>query len=279
MTETLSLLLFVPADRPERYAGVAASDADAVIIDLEDAVAQDRKPPARAMLCKEQNSPPATSTPVFIRINGIGTPWHSDDLNAVFSLLHTSRIAGIVLPKVESANDIETIRAALDPVAVIIALIETAVGLARAGEIARAADRVALGSIDFAADIGCDHAREALLFARSQLVIAARVARQHAPIDGVTRSTRDEGEIEADARYGASLGLKAKLLNHPAQIAPARRGLAPTQAEVAWAERILGGSGDGGAVSLDGQMVDAPVIAQARQIRNDHDRQPNRQTR
>jgi len=141
------------------------------------------------------------------------------------------------------------------------------------------ADRITFGSIDFAADIGCDHTRDALLFARSQLVMAARVARQHAPIDGITRSIRDENKIETDARYGASLGLKAKLLIHPAQIAPAHRGLAPTQTEVAWADRILTANGDGGAVSLDGQMVDAPVIARARQIRNDHDRQSNRQTR
>ena len=279
MTETPSLFLFVPADRPERYSGAAASGADAVIIDLEDAVAPDRKPTARASLCEALNSTPASATPLFVRINSITTTWHADDMAAISRLLSSGQLAGLMLPKTETANDIETIRTALDPGTVIIALIETAVGLAHAEEIARAAHRIAFGSIDFAADTGCDHSREALLFARSRLVIAARVARKHAPIDGVTRSVRNEDEIEADARYGASLGLKAKLLIHPAQIAPARRGLAPTQAEIAWAEQILAGSGNGGAVSLDGQMVDAPVIARARQIRNDHDRQSNRQTR
>jgi citrate lyase subunit beta/citryl-CoA lyase len=274
-----SLLLFVPADRPERYAGAAASGADAVIVDLEDAVAPDRKPMARASLCEALNAAPVASPPVFVRINAIDTSWHSDDLTAVSSLLRVGQIAGIMLPKTESAHDIETIRTALGAAPPIIALIETAAGLANAHEIARAADRIAFGSIDFAADICCDHTREALLFARSQLVIAARVARQAAPIDGVTRSIRDENKIEADARYGASLGLKAKLLIHPAQIAPARRGLAPTQTELAWADRILAASGEGGAVSLDGQMVDAPVIARAHQIRNDHDRHSNRQIR
>jgi len=274
-----SLFLFVPADRPERYAGAVASGADAVIIDLEDAVAPDRKQMARASLCDALNSMPVASTPVFVRINAIGTPWHSDDLIAVFSLLRDGQIAGIMLPKTESTNDIETIRTALGVATPIIALIETAAGLAKADEIAHATDRIAFGSIDFVADIGCDHTREALLFARSQLVIAARVARQAAPIDGVTRSTRNEDEIEADARYGASLGLKAKLLIHPAQVAPARRGLAPTQTELAWADQILAASGEGGAVSLDGHMVDAPVIARAHQIRNDHDRQSNRQIR
>lgn len=260
-----SLLLFVPADRPERYAGAVASGADAVIIDLEDAVAPDRKSMARASLCEA--------------LNAIGTLWHADDLTAVSGLLDGGRIAGIMLPKTETVDNIATIRSALGPRATIIALIETALGIANAQEIARAADRIAFGSIDFAADIGCDHTRKALLFARTQLVIAARVARQHAPIDGVTPSIRDENKIEADARHGASLGLKGKLLIHPAQIGPARRGLAPTQTELAWADRILTDSDDGGAVSLDGQMVDAPVIARARQIRNDHDRQSNRQIR
>jgi len=185
MTETPSLFLFVPANRPERYAGAAASGTDAVIIDLEDAVAPSRKPSARATLCEELNSPPATSTPVFVRINGIGTPWHLDDLAAISNLLNTDRLTGIMLPKAESANDIETMRTTLDPATTIIALIETAAGLANADETARAADRIAFGSIDFSADIGCDHSRETLLFARSQLVIAARVARQAAPINGV----------------------------------------------------------------------------------------------
>lgn len=275
--DTPSLFLFVPADRPERYAGAAASGADIAIIDLEDAVAPDRKISARAMLCEELM--PAMATPVLLRINGIGTPWHADDVIAASSLLQSGRLVGVMLPKAESANDVDSLRAALGPAAMIIALVESAAGLARAEEIAGAADRIAFGSIDFAADIGCDHSREALLFARSRLIVAARVARRDAPIDGVTRSIRDEDEIEQDARYGARLGLKAKLLIHPAQIAPARRGLAPTPADIAWAERILAGSADGGAVSLDGQMVDAPVIARARQIRNDQDRQSDRQTR
>lgn len=272
-----SLLLFVPADRPERYAGAVASGADAVIIDLEDAVAPDRKSMARASLCEALNAAPSAPTPVLVRINAIGALWHADDLTAVSGLLDGGRIAGIMLPKTETVDNIATIRSALGPRATIIALIETALGIANAQEIARAADRIAFGSIDFAADIGCAHTREALLFARSQLVIAARVAKQAAPIDGVTRSTRNQDEIEADARYGASLGLKAKLLIHPTQISPARRGLAPTPAEIVWADRILAGCKDGSAVSLDGQMVDAPVIARAKQIRNDHDRHSNRQ--
>lgn len=133
-----SLLLFVPADRPERYAGAAASGADAVIIDLEDAVSPDRKTIARASLCEALNAAPVVSTPVLVRINAIGTPWHEDDLTAVSSLLGSHRIAGIMLPKTETGHDINTTRTAIDTAATIVALIETATGLANAQEIARA---------------------------------------------------------------------------------------------------------------------------------------------
>lgn len=277
MIETASLFLFVPADRPERYAGAIQSGADAVIIDLEDAVAPDAKPSARTMLLEALSSAPPATVPMLVRINAVGTPWHGDDLATVSGLLQAGRLAGIVLPKAEAAEDIRAVRPGLAPGTAVVALIETAAGLVFADDIASAADRIAFGSIDFAADIGCAHSREALLFARSRLVVAARFAGKAAPIDGVTGSIRDETEIEDDARYGASLGLKGKLLIHPAQIVPARRGLAPTGAELAWSERILAGMGDGRAISIDGQMVDAPVIARARQIRNDHDRVSSRQ--
>ena len=278
MIDNQSLFLFVPADRPDRYGGAAASGADAVIIDLEDAVAPGRKLSARAALCEHLCTITAATTPVYARINAIGTAWHEGDLAAVDGLLDDGKLAGIVLPKAESAKDIASIRAALGAGTVVIALVETAAGLAVVEDIARAADRIAFGSIDFAADIGCAHSREALLFARSRLVIAARIAGKPAPVDGVTGAIYQADEIESDARHGASLGLKGKLLIHPAQIGPARRGLAPTDAELAWAERMLASSGDGSAVSINGQMVDAPVIARARQIRNDHERQFNRQT-
>lgn len=278
MSQTSSLLLFVPANRPERYAGALGSGADAVIIDLEDAVAPDTKSPARAVMRDALMSAPPAHIPLMVRINAVGTPWHGDDLAAVSELLQSGRLAGIMLPKAEAAQDIQTLHDMLAADAAIIALIETATGLDRAADIAGAADRIAFGSIDFATDVGCDHSREALLLARSRLVVAARVARKPAPIDGVTVSIRNESEIEQDARHGASLGLKAKLLIHPAQVAPARRGLAPTEPELAWAERMLAGVGDGSAVTIDGQMVDAPVIARARRIRDDHQRSLNRQT-
>jgi len=269
--EDCSLFLFVPADRPERIPKALAAGADAIIIDLEDAVAPHNKPSARSGLADALAGLEAI-VPIFMRINAIGTAWHAEDM-AVVSALET---AGVVLPKAESAADICSVRAGLGAQMLVIAIVETAKGLAAADEIAAHADRIAFGSVDFAADLGCAHVRDALLLARSRLVLAARLADRPAPIDGVTLSIRDESEIEDDARYSVALGLRGKLLIHPNQIAPARRGIAPTAQEVDWALRIVDGVADGAARAVDGAMVDAPVLARAQQILRSRDRLLNR---
>ncbi len=169
-----------------------------------------------------------------------------------------------MLPKAETAADVaEAARAAGVPV---VALIESARGVAGAREVAGAAARLLFGSIDLAADLGCAEERDALLSARCEVVLASRLAGLPAPIDGVTPGYRDPAPVEADARYAARLGFGGKLLIHPAQIAPARAGFAPTEAEVAWAQRVLAAAEDGRAVALDGAMVDAPVRMRAERI-------------
>lgn len=258
--DTITLPLFLPADRLERLPKALACGADAVIIDLEDAVAPAAKPAAREAIAEALASA-GVSVPVLVRVNPASTPWHDADL-AVCSDLP---IAGIVLPKAESADAVAA--AAYASARMVIPLIETASGLHAAGEIAEASARLAFGSIDFAADIGSAHTRDALLFARSTLVLAARRAGQAAPIDGVTTAIHDADEITGDARYALGLGFGGKLLIHPAQVAPARAGFLPTDEELAWARRILDAAGDGAAaVAVDGAMVDAPVILRARQI-------------
>jgi citrate lyase subunit beta/citryl-CoA lyase len=262
-----SLYLFVPASRPERFAKADASGADAVIIDLEDAVAAGDKAAARQGLVAAIAGLGPT-VPLFIRINGIGTSWHADDL----AVAAGAGVAGVVVPKAESAADLGSVRMQLSGDVVVIAIIESARGLAAAEEIAANADRIAFGSVDFAADLGCAHMRDALLLARSRIVLAARLAGKPAPIDGVTLSIGDGVEIESDARYGAALGFGGKLLIHPGQIAPARRGMAPSEQEAAWASRIVEIAADGAAKAVDGAMVDAPVLARARQILRSRDR-------
>lgn len=246
--------LFVPADRPERFAKAAASGADAVILDLEDAVAAAAKDAARAALACG-----FTDLPVLVRINGAGTAWHEADVAAVAAL----PVAGVILPKAEDAGAAARLRQAAG--CAVIGLVESARGLANARAIAAAegVERLAFGSIDYCADLGSAHLRAVLLPARSELVLASRLAGIAAPIDGVTVQLDDLRPVE-DAAHARALGMTGKLCIHPKQIAAVRRAFAPTEAEIGWARRVLA-SGDG-AVSVDGAMVDAPVRIRARAI-------------
>lgn len=254
-----SLFLFVPADRPERFGKAAAAKADVVILDLEDAVAPNAKSAARKAIASAASE--LGPFPFLVRVNGIDTPWHAADLELIAQVT----AAGVMLPKVNSPAEVAAVRALIGQ-RPIVALIETVAGLANVEAIAAAADRIAFGSIDFAADLGCRHERDALLYARSRMVLAARLAGRPAPIDGVTRSLREEGEIISDARHAAALGFSGKLLIHPAQVLPTLKGFIPDDAEVAWAKGILAGATQGAAVAADGGMVDAPVILRAEQI-------------
>lgn len=257
---SISLPLFVPGDRPDRFAKAAASGADAVIIDLEDAVAEASKADARAKIGSVL-AEKAFSVPVLLRINGAGSPWHDDDLRAAKTL----QLAAILLPKAETAEACLTVKNATGHP--VIALIESAKGLANAEALARVSARLAFGSIDYAADLAMGHTRQSLLMARSQIVLASRLAGRPAPIDGVTTAIHNPETILSDCAHAVEMGFSGKLLIHPAQIAPARQGFMPNKAEIDWAQRVVAAAATGGAaLSVDGAMVDAPVIARARQI-------------
>lgn len=246
--------LFVPANRPERFEKAAASGADAIILDLEDAVAADAKVEARAALRAD-----FTQLPVLVRINAAGTPWHEDDLAAASKL----SIAGIILPKAETGKGLDTVAAGGIPVA---ALIESARGIADARQVAAVpgVDRLIFGSIDFCADLGCAHTRDALLMARSELVLASRLAGLDAPVDGVTTSIDNADLVTSDARHGLEIGFGGKLAIHPRQIEAILNGFRPEAPEIEWARKVLA-SGDG-AAAVDGAMVDEPVRIRARAI-------------
>lgn len=256
MVNSIATPLFVPASKPERFVKAAASGADAVILDLEDAVAAADKDSARAAL-----DAAFTDLPVIVRINAIGTPWHAADLAAVSG----KGFAAVILPKSETAETVAQVVAAL-PGLPVIALIESALGLANARAIA-AVDgvaRLAFGSVDFCADLGCAHLRDILLPARSELVLASRLGGIAAPIDGVTVQLDDPAVTRDDAGHARDLGMTGKLCIHPKQIAEVKRAFAPSEVEISWAKRVLA-SGDG-AVSVDGAMVDEPVRIRARAI-------------
>ena len=251
--------LFVPAHRPERFDKVAASGADAIFLDLEDAVPAEAKEAARAALRDN-----FTALPVLVRINGVGTPWHDGDLTACLAL----EISGLVVPKMELGSDFAQLAASLAGRMPIVALIETARGLVDARSLAQwpAVGRLAFGSIDYCADLGCAHTREALLAARSELVLASRLAKKPAPLDGVTASLDDEALVRSDARYAHEMGFGGKLCIHPGQVAWVRDAFRPSAAEVAWARQVVAAEGAGGAANLGGTMIDAPVVARARRI-------------
>lgn len=254
------LMLFVPANRPARFAKAAGAGADAIIIDLEDAVSPAEKPAARAAL-RDALAQGDLAGQVFVRINPAGTPDHDADIAALRGL----PVQGVMLAKAEDPQDLAQVQRALSPVSGVIALIETARGMARARELAQAGSRLAFGSIDYANALGMAHQREAMLAARSELVFAAALAGMPAPLDGVTTTISAPEVISDDAAYGHALGFGGKLLIHPAQIAPALRGWMPEAQALDRARHLLAQSG-GDATMVEGQMVDLPVIEAARRL-------------
>lgn len=257
--QTFIAPLFVPADRPERVRKAAASGADAIVIDLEDAVAPAAKGQARAILANLA----VAGVPVIVRVNALGTAWHAEDVAAVAA----RGDFGLMLPKAEDAAVIDALARGLGAGRTLVPLIETALGIHRAAEIARVAGvtQLAFGPADFCNDVACDASAEALLLARSTLVLAARVGGLSAPIDGPCFDFRDPARTTSEARHARALGFGGKLAIHPAQVPWVRTAFAPTEAEVAWAERVLA-AGGGGAAAVEGSMIDAPVLARARRI-------------
>ena len=254
--------LFVPGSRPDRFAKAAASEADAVIIDLEDAVAAADKDAARAAAAREAGG---LGVAVIVRINAVGTPWHAADCAA----LAGAGLSAIMLPKAESPSGIANLSGQFGNSLPIIPLIETAKGLAaiQASAEAPCVRRLAFGSIDFALDLGCRHDRTAILHARSELVWRSRAHGLAAPLDGVTADLDDLARLDEDAAHAASLGFGGKMAVHPIQAEPIKRAFQPTDEDLAWAARVLASASPAGAAGkVEGQMVDRPVLERARRL-------------
>ena len=252
--------LFVPGDRPERYAKALAAGADAVIIDLEDAVAPAAKDAARASL----RAWLAPGQAVLVRVNSADTPWFAEDVK----LAGLPGVAGIVLPKAERPDDIARLMQA--GARSVLPLIESALGFPHALELARqpGVERLLFGSIDFSVDLGMTEDIETLQYFRSQLVLVSRLAGVLPPVDGVTTTLDDIDRITEDTRRARRHGFGGKLCIHPRQVAPVNDAFAPSAEEAAWAARVLQAveNTDGAAVALDGKMVDRPVMLQAQAI-------------
>jgi citrate lyase subunit beta / citryl-CoA lyase len=266
--------LFVPADRPERFAKALASGADAVIIDLEDAVAPAAKREARDALARWLPTIDGRNGALLlVRINPPGSEGFDADL-ALLRAAPPQTISAGMLPKAERAAVLEHAHHASGGLP-LLPLIESAEGFDHLRELAKAqgVQRLAFGSIDFQLDMGIDEseAGHELLFFRSQLVLASRLAGLLPPIDGVTTAIDDVERITHDARAARRLGFGAKLCIHPRQVAAVQTAFTPSAAELDWAHRVLDAvqRAGGAAVAVDGKMVDRPVKLRARAVLGD----------
>lgn len=256
--------LFVPGDRPERFAKATDSGADVVVLDLEDAVAPDRKQVALGHVSTWL----AEGNTVLVRVNGVGTDWHSDEVAALSGVPG----AGVMLPKAESVEAVSEAIREFGELPVIL-LIETALGIECAYDLCcvPGVTRVAFGSIDLAAQTGVDPAdSEAMAWPRARLVNACAAAGLPGPIDAVTTAVADDEALATDLLVARRLGFTGKLCIHPRQVPPANEALQPTPDEVARAVRIVEAAGQGSVTVVDGQMIDAPVVARARRILERH---------
>lgn len=247
--------LYAPGDRPDVVQKALASGADAVIVDLEDAVAADRRAYARSATAELLASP--WPTPVHVRIAGEGD---------IRSLAGLPGLAGLRLPKVTRAADIHR-AAAVAPDTPLYALLESALGIENAHAIATAHPAVggiALGEADLRADLGVGNG-SGLDWPRSRVVVAARAAGLPAPVQSVHPDVRDLEGLAASCAHGRSLGFLGRSAIHPRQLPVIERAYLPTAREVESAAEIVEAAAkDAGALALpDGRFVDAAIVAAA----------------
>ena len=226
--------LFVPANRQERFAKAAASGADRVIIDLEDAVGPADKITARDRLI---GASIPSDVPVYLRVNSVTTPWFDDDVAVAARLA----ITGVLLPKADTAQDVERVADRIPSAQCIVPIIETALGSWNVLEVARASrvERLVFGALDFQLDTGMHDEGDTFASVRSRITIASRIAGIGAPIDAVTLSIDDEDLLTRDAARSRRFGFDGKLCIHPKQLAATNRAFRPSDDDVAWARAVL----------------------------------------
>jgi citrate lyase subunit beta/citryl-CoA lyase len=265
-------LLFVPGDQPRRLARAWTAPADAVIVDLEDAVAPDRKQAAREIV-EEHVAARRPDGALVLRVNALDTE------DAAADLALAGRLDGMDAVMVPKARASQLTGMPLPHP--VIALIETSAGVLEAEEIAKAPGvvRLMLGTVDLAAELGIDITPHSPLFAhaRAVLALASAAAGLPGPIDGVWTGVRDEAGLRAEALAAKAAGFTGKACVHPDQLAPAREVFLPTAEQLQDARRIVEAAqralGEGrGAISLDGRMIDLPVLERARRLLNSTER-------
>ncbi|MFC7166166.1 HpcH/HpaI aldolase/citrate lyase family protein [Halospeciosus flavus] len=271
-------LLFTPGDRPEMMRKAPASGADVVCFDLEDAVAPDRKAEAREAVHDVLVDPDFDpDCEVCVRVNPVGGLADDDVQGIVGDDPEAVRLDAVMLPKTSDGGDVDTLERVLHEYDVdvpVLALVESAAGVLNAQSIATAdaTDALLFGAEDLSADIGATRTEEGteVLHAREHVVLAASAAEVDA-IDTVYTDIENTEGLAEETRFAAGLGYDGKMAIHPTQVDPINESFTPEAEDVAWAKRVLDAKeeadrADRGVFRVDGEMVDAPLVAQAERI-------------
>jgi citrate lyase subunit beta/citryl-CoA lyase len=269
-------VLYMPGANERALEKAKAIPADALILDLEDAVAPDAKPAARERVCAAARSGEYGARELTIRVNAIGTPWHDDDLRAVAA----AGPDAVVVPKVGSAADVHAIERALEAggapgTTMIWAMVETPAAMFAAQSIAAASDRLAvlvMGTNDLAKELHAEQVpgRAPLLAGLGLALLAAR-AEGKVILDGVYNDVKDLPGFEAECRQGREFGFDGKTLIHPGQVEPCNRLFSPTPEQIAESQAILdaweAAAAQGrGVATVNGRMIENLHVDTARRI-------------
>jgi len=277
MTETpLRSVLYMPGSNARALEKAKAIPADGLILDLEDAVAPEAKATARDQVCAAAASGEYGTRVVTIRVNGLDTEWHADDVAAAAA----ARPAAVVVPKVNSAEDVRRVEQSLvaaggsEQIA-IWAMIETPAAILRAAEIAAATPRLTtfvMGTNDLLSELRALHTpeRTSLVHALAQCVLAAR-AHGRTILDGVYNDVKDDAGFAAECRQGRVLGFDGKTLIHPGQVEPCNAAFAPSEQDIEHAHAVIAAfeesRRDGrGVATLNGKLIENLHVADARRV-------------
>ena len=267
-------VLYMPGANERALDKAKGLPADALILDLEDAVAPDAKTEARERVCAAVTSGDYGRRELTIRANGLDTQWHADDVRAIAE----AGPAAIVVPKINSVDDVRAVESALEAAGApdhtkIWAMVETPIAMLHAAEIAAASDRLAvlvMGTNDLAKELHAEHVpgRQPLLTGLGLCLLAAR-ATGKVILDGVYNDIKNEDGFAAECTQGRQMGFDGKTLIHPSQLEPANRIFAPSEDEVARAEVIIAAFTEAeaegrGVVTVDGRMIENLHVDQAR---------------
>jgi len=270
-------VLFSPGDQPALLRKAPLSGADVVVFDLEDAVAPERKSDAREAVRSVLADPSFDpDCEVCVRVNPVGVAADAD-LDAVLDGDASDAVDAVMLPKTADADDVRTLDGLVDEhdrSLPVLALVETAAGVLHAEEIAAAdpTDALVFGAEDLAADLGATRTEDGteVLYAREHAVLAASAADVDA-VDTVYTDFEDTAGLREETAFAAELGYDGKMAIHPAQVDPINEAFTPDGDSVEWARKVLAAkeeadAADAGVFRVEGEMVDAPLVAQAERV-------------